>query len=53
MEHLTCILISVSISYLITHLLLQKHLLDIEKKFHETCEFTIKEVSKLKNKSMH
>ena len=45
---LISITISVAISYLITHLLLIKHLLDIEDKFRKTCDFTINEVNKLK-----
>lgn len=50
---LISITVSVATSYLITHLLLIKHLLDIEDKFRKTCDFTINEVNKLKNKSMH
>lgn len=50
---LISITISVAISYLITHLLLIKHLLDIEDEFRKSCVFTINEVNKLKNKSMH
>ena len=45
---LISITISVAISYLITHLLLVRHLLDIEDKFRKTCDFTINEVNKLK-----